>query len=421
MHEIINVNGVSLIFSPFEDVETASLGIFVKIGSRYETKLQKGIAHFLEHILFKGSKAYSYRQIKREIEGRGGSLNGFTSQELSGYYAIFLSKNLKPTLDILLDMVFNPRFIKEEIEKERNVILEEIKMYNDLPASRAVTLLDKLLWNGHPLGEEVIGNPATVKRLKRSDLVNFKNNYYQPHNMVISCSGNFSKENLVKLLREKIRIGSLKVKFKITPPLPLRGLYIKEEKRQIEQCHLCLGFRSVSYTSKERFIAELMSVILGANMSSRLFEEVREKKALCYDISTEARKYKDSGAFVIHLGLDKSKITTALGSIFKELKKIKKKDVSFKELSRAKDFYLGQIAMGIERPQGRMFYLAESYLTLGKIYTFSDVKREIEGISPSKIRNFAKKIFNFRNSCISCVGNEEGVGTRLKEVVEKAK
>lgn len=213
----------------------------------------------------------------------------------------------------------------------------------------------------------------------------------------------------------------MKVKFKITPPPPLRGLYIKEEKRQIEQCHLCLGFRSVSYISKERFIAELMSVILGANMSSRLFEEVREKKALCYDISTEARKYKDSGAFVIHLGLDKSKITTALGSIFKELKKIKKKDVSLKELSRAKDFYLGQIAMGIERPQGRMFYLAESYLTLGKIYTFSDVKREIEGISPSKIRNFAKKIFNFRNSCISCVGNEEGVGTRLKEVVEKAK
>ncbi|MFA5272469.1 MAG: pitrilysin family protein, partial [Candidatus Omnitrophota bacterium] len=189
MYEITNINGATFIFSPFQDVETASLGVFLKVGSRFEKANVRGISHFLEHMVFKGSKHYSYKEIKQEIEGRGGALNGFTSQESTAYYAHFLNKNLHLTLDILLDMVFYPRLMMSDIKKERNVILEEIKMYNDLPSSRATSILDKLLWPENSLGEEIIGSFSTVSKIQKEDLAGFKNSYYEPSNIIISCSG----------------------------------------------------------------------------------------------------------------------------------------------------------------------------------------------------------------------------------------
>ena len=405
MYEIINVKGVTLIFSPFQNIETASLGIFLRIGSRFEKSNVKGIAHFLEHMLFKGSDNYSYRQIKREIEGRGGSLNGFTSQEISGYYARFLNKNTLSTLNILLDMVSNPLLRELDINKERNVILEEIKMYNDLPSSRVIMLIDQLLWKGHPLGEEVLGYVSTVNNIRRSDLNNFKNKYYMPSNMIVSFCGAFSKEKIISLLEKKVKKDSYKVNLNPQAPSSCRGIRVKIENKKLEQFYLCLGFRSVPYSSKDRLIVHLVNVILGANMSSRLFEELREKKSLCYDVSTEVRKYKDSGAFLIHAGLDKRNVIKAIVVISKELNKIKEEQISRKELSRAKDYLLGQIAMNLERPQGRMFYLAESYVALGQIQDLGNIKAEINSITPSRIKKISQEIFKFGNACVSCVGD----------------
>ncbi len=412
MHEIININGVDFIFSPLRNIETASLGVFLRAGSRIEEKSLKGVAHFLEHMVFKGSRNYSHRQIKREIEGRGGSLNAFTSQEITAYYAHFLSKNLPQTIDILLDMVSNPLLKTFEVDKERNVILEEIKMYNDLPSSRAGVLLDSLLWKNHPLGEEIIGYTATVKKINRLELDNFRRKYYAPSNMVISFSGDYSKEKIIDLLVKKIKKAKGKTKLRYYRPSLCRGLEIKCERKSLEQSHLCLGFRSIPYSSEKRLTAQLINIILGGNMSSRLFEELREKKSLCYDISTEVRKYRDSGSFSVHLGLDKSKLLTALKTVLRELDKMKEKKVSIKELSRAKDYFLGQAAMSLERPQGRMFYFAESLLTLGKIYNFSEIKEKVKSITPQEIKDFAGDIFRFKNMRISYVGNIEDKAER---------
>lgn len=417
MYQLTNINGATFIFSPFKNIETASLGVFIKIGSRFENKRLRGISHFLEHMVFKGSKNHSYREIKREIEGRGGALNGFTSQETTAYYAHFLSKNLPVSLDILLDMVFSPLLKNNDIAKERNVILEEIKMYNDLPSSRAGSILDKLIWPDNSLGEEIIGYASTVSGINRKDLASFRDIYYKPSNLVVSFSGDYNCEKVLNLLREKIDKIPQKVNLKYTPPRALSGRYIKIENKKIEQTHLCIGFRGVSYLSSQKFVVELISVILGANMSSRLFEEVREKRALCYEISTDARKYRDSGAFVIHAGLNKDKIKVAMASIFRELEKIKEIKVSDKELIRAKDYMLGQIVMGLERPQGRMFYLAETYLSLGKIYSLKDLKEEIKKVTPDEIRDLSRKIFNFNNLCISCVGD---VDNKTEKVIEEA-
>lgn len=416
MYEIININGVDFVFSPFKGIETASLGIFLRAGSRIEAKSLKGVAHFLEHMVFKGSRNYSHRQIKREIEGRGGSLNAFTSQEITAYYAHFLNKNLPQTLDILLDMVFDPLLKSHEVDKERNVILEEIKMYNDIPSSRAAVLLDSLLWKKHPLGEEIIGSTSTVKKIDSLELSKFRKKYYAPSNMIISFTGDYPKEKIIDLLVKKIKKVKGKVKVNYNSPSSCLGLNVKCEVKSLEQSHLCLGFRSISYLSEKRLTAQLINIILGANMSSRLFEELREKKSLCYDISTEARKYRDSGAFSIHLGLDKSKLTIALKTVFRELNKIKEKEVLSKELSRAKDYFLGQAAMSLERPQGRMFYLAESFLTLGKINNFSEIKKEVEKITPQEIKGLSEDIFKFKNMCISYVGN---IGDKAEEKINK--
>ncbi|MBU2103367.1 MAG: insulinase family protein [Candidatus Omnitrophica bacterium] len=411
MNELITVNGAKLIFSPCKDVETASFGVFLKIGRRYETIKTKGIAHFLEHLIFKGSKKHSYKEIKREIEGRGGTLNGFTSHEFTGYYAHFLKKNLLPTLDILLDMVFHPMLTLSDIEKERKVILEEIKMYNDLPSSRVGMLLDKLLWPGHILGEEVIGSAASVKGISRKDLSRFKAAYYLTSNATISCSGNFEKTSLTRLLTERIHPAPGRANLTTIAPGVLRGIAISIEHKKLEQAHVCIGFRSVSYFDQKRFAAELLSILLGANMSSRLFEEVREKKALCYDISTDVRKYKDSGAFVVHTALDKTKIDTALACVLRELQKIKDRCVPSRELTRAKDYLLGQIAMGLERPQGKMFYSAESLLTTGEILSFTRITEIVQKITAEEIQVFAKEIFDFTNMRISCVGDAEAART----------
>ncbi|MBD3245807.1 MAG: hypothetical protein GF333_02225 [Candidatus Omnitrophica bacterium] len=420
MYKTIRIGGVTFLFSPLAHIETASLGIFLKTGARFEPAQQKGIAHFVEHLLFKGSASCSYKKIKREIEGRGGALNGFTSQEMTAYYAHFLKKNLKSTLPILLDMVFFPLFKEKDIRKERNVILEEIKMYNDLPSSRVITVLDELLWRNHPLGTDVIGDEASVARIRRSDLIRFHRKFYRNSNVVVSCSGNFSEEQLMKMLVSKLPSLRRARMPRAYPPRRLGSLRVSVESRPLEQTYLCIGFRAVPWDHPARPALEILNVLLGANMSSRLFEEVREKKGLCYDVSTEVRKYRDSGGFVIHLGLDKRNLLAAFRTILKELKKISRIPVPSSELARAKDFYLGQVAMGLEQPQGRMFYQAKSHISLGKVDSFDVLRHTIEKVSPGEIRRMAGRVFDLKKAAVSCVGNvPQSIEERLRKVIRK--
>jgi predicted Zn-dependent peptidase len=259
-----------------------------------------------------------------------------------------------------------------------------------------------------------------VSRIKHADLSYFQKKYYQPQNIVIAFCGNYDKAKIIKLLSKKIKKAALKPEVNAIMPAPLAGLHIKAESKDLEQSYLSLGFRGVSYLSPKRPIINLINVILGANMSSRLFDEIREKKALCYDISTSVAKYKDSGSFIIRLGLDKNKIDTAIAGILKELRKIKKELVPLQELTRAKDYFLGQTAMGLEHPVGRMFSFVQSYLTLGKIHIFNEIEKEVIRLAPKNIRDLSNEIFNFGNMCVSCVGNlEKDQEQRIREILKK--
>lgn len=422
MHQVIKAGSVDLVYSRFSNFETASLGVFLKTGARFEKKKQKGIAHFLEHMLFKGSRRYNHRKIKQEIEGRGGFLNGFTSQEMTAYYACFLKKNTLVALDILLDMVLDPSLLSSEIKKEKGVVLEEIKMYNDLPSSRAKTILDNLLWQSHPLGQDIIGSSESIKKLTRADLLKFKNDYYVPFNTLISFCGDFPLSKIKQFIEKKVKEKSKRKKIYQKKPTRQKGVKIALEKKEIQQLHLCLGFQSIPYSSDKRIIQQLLHVILGGNMSSRLFESLREKRSLCYDISTEPREYKDCGAFIIRLGLDKEKAGLALATIKKELLKIKNKEISRSELSRAKDYFLGQFSMSLEQPQGRMFYLAQSRIKCFQIESPERLKSRVESVMPSQIRDFACKVFNFKDFALAAVGDISGVSAeKIKGIFKDEK
>ncbi|MCF7871097.1 MAG: insulinase family protein [Candidatus Omnitrophica bacterium] len=409
MYKIVNIGPLKLIHSSFFNFKTASLGVFLKTGARFEKKREKGIAHFLEHMLFKGTHRYSYKRIKREIEGKGGILNGFTSQEVTAYYAHFLKKNSLVVLDILLDMVLNPILSPQEVKKERGVILEEIKMYNDIPSSCAKTILDSLLWESHPLGQDIIGTEKTVQSITRKDLKNFKDKFYTPSNIVISFCGDFSLDKIRNFIEKKIGKKKKRKSIYQKKPTKLKGIKIKIEKKDTQQLQLCLGFRSVSYQSNKKIIQNLLHVLLGANMSSRLFESLREKRSLCYDISTEPKFFKDSGAFIIKLGLNKENLGIALAVIKKELIKIKSRQIGKTELTRAKDYFIGQISMSLEQAQGRMFYSAQNYIKTTKIESLDEIIKQVRAVDSRGINDFAKELFDFNNLAVSVVGNGEQV------------
>lgn len=411
-------NGVTVIFCLKPGFRSMICGVFIRSGSRIENRRVKGIAHFLEHMVFKGSKNYTHKGIKQEIEGRGGYLNGYTSQETTCYYAEGLKKNMKVNMDVLLDMVMYPKLDEEEIEKERNVILEEIKMYRDLPFSRASSLLDNILWSNHPLGEDVIGYEDTVKKITRQDLLKFKERYYTPDNIIIGLSGDIELKDVIPLIEQKIESRQKFKKVILKPPSPIKRYNIKIEKRELDQVRVCIGFRAFPYNSKERFPLEVLNTIMGANMSSRLFEEIREKRALVYDISTELRQYNDSGAFIISLGLDKRNVFLSLKYIFSELNKIKNQLVSKKELMRAKDYIIGRIARNLEYVSGSMFSAVNSYNYLGKIYTLEELEDEFSGVDRDDVRRVSQKIFDFNRVCISMVGTlEQDLETKLQDLI----
>jgi predicted Zn-dependent peptidase len=270
------------------------------------------------------------------------------------------------------------------------------------------------------LGKDIIGTKRSVKAITKKDLVDFKNNFYIPSNVVISFCGDFSVDKIKKFIEEKIKnkIKSKRKKIQQKKPDTLSGIKIKIDKRDTQQSHLHLGFRSIPYKDDKRIIQELLHVILGANMSSRLFESLREKRSLCYAVSASVKKFKDSGAFIIKVGLDKENIGLALSVIKKELNKIKNKPIAKSELTRAKDYFLGQLSMSLEQSQCRMFYFAQSYIKSADIESLDKIKEQVKAIEPYQIRDFSKKLFDFRNLSISAVGNlDNELATKIKAII----
>ncbi|RKY32625.1 MAG: insulinase family protein [Candidatus Omnitrophota bacterium] len=398
-------NGIGVIYKNLKEFYSVCVGVWVRIGSRFEDEKISGISHFIEHLLFKGTKKRTYREIKESVEGVGGSFNGFTSEEVTCYWIKILKDYFEIPFDVLSDMVQNPLFKENDIERERMVIIEEINMYRDLPSRYVHELFDEIVFHGHPLGRPISGRIESVKNIKREDLLDFLQKNYTAENIVLSICGNFEEDDL-KRYSEKY-FGSIRksgkenefIEFKNRSEKRLKVLY-----KETEQCHFCLGGLTFSRFDKRKYALQVLNIILGGNMSSRLFNEVREKRGLAYDIKSYVKFYQDTGNFVISAGVAPSKITEALKVIKNELIKIREKGVKKKEIEMAKKFLISQFLMVFEDNLEYMMYLGEEKLLKKKPSSIKETVESIKKVNKDDVENVARDILNNENLYICLIG-----------------
>jgi predicted Zn-dependent peptidase len=410
-------NGLTVATKEMSHMESVSFGIWINTGVRYEDSLNNGISHLLEHLLFKGTKKRNMKEIKEAIEGRGGSFNGFTTEEFTCYLVKLLAKDAALGVDILSDMVLNPRLDEKEVEKEKGVVIEEINMYKDIPAQHVHEILSEMLWPKQPLGLPLAGTVESVTSIKRKDVVSYKETFYNPNNMLLVGTGNIKNEALLGLAGKYLLHAQSKDipgfnKAKKEQKVPVLNLSFKET----EQTHIALGFHALNRFSPNRYAESILNIILGANMSSRLFHIVRDEMALCYEISSSIRRYEDTGAFVIGAGLEEKKLLKALEIIFRELKIIKKEPVKEEELERAKEFYKGQLLFTMEDTMSLMLWLGEKIAAKESELDPKSIIDRVESVTQDDLMHIASDIYRDDNLNLAVIGpvkNEKSLKAAL--------
>lgn len=398
-------NGLKIIAHKMPQMKSVALGVWIATGGRYENIKTRGISHFVEHLLFKGTKKRSTAQIKNTIEGIGGALNGFTSEEVTCYLVKVLGRHLELALDVLGDMVLNAKFDPKDVQKERFVILEEIKMYKDHPDQYVGELLGELMWPNQPLGVPLVGTLETVNSLARKDIIEYKDGTYNPSNITVvacgdvdwdlfaaSCESIFSKKKRGKSHGYK--------KMAVSQRSPKAKLLNKET----EQTHIAIGFHSLSRRDPARYAMDLLNIALGANMSSRLFHELREKRGLAYAISSHVSYYADGGAAFIEAGVDNRKISKAIQLIIKELSKIKNSPITKKEFDRAKEYYQGSLLFLLEDTISHMLWLGKKIVTGDEPIDVNKILSMINKATIDDVLRLSSKVFRKENLNIAVIG-----------------
>ena len=391
-------NGLRVITETIPSVRSISVGIWVKIGSRWEKEPEAGITHFLEHMLFKGTDTRTSFDISSSIEATGGYLNAMTSSEYTCYYVRCLDSELGTAIDVLTDMVLHPKFPDEEIEKEKKVVIEEMKMYRDNPDDFIFEEFIGQLYEQHALGRPIIGYENTVSGFKRDDLFKFVDDHYTPDNLIIAVAGNASHEEVLELLKKYYQHpvsttpndNNGAKKDVLTPYRPSQ----KTLARPIEQTHYIIGKRGLSSSDPERYKLLLIQTILSGGMSSRLHQNIREKYGYCYSISAFLQSYLDTGVFGVYIGTDKDYLTHVKELIFKEFTKLKEELVDEKELGQAKSQLKGKLLLSQESMSSRMNRLAKSEIYFDRFITLDELVESIDAVSEEDIRTYAREFFN---------------------------
>jgi len=399
------LNGIRIVSLKIKERDSVALGFMIGSGGRYEPDRIKGAAHFLEHILFKGSRQYSCDQIKELIEGVGGSLNAFTSEEKTCYYAKIPAPHWNMTHRVLSDMIRSPLITAKDVDKERSVIMEEAKMYHDLPHYYVLELLDGLLWPGHPLGKTLIGNKESLTAITQRELRVFSRQHYVGHNLVVAACGKIDHQALVRVTKKSLGTLSDHHRDECLPVSEKNPhSQTSYDIRPIEQMHLAMGCLAYPVAHPDRHTLNIMNIILGGNMSSRLFNEVREKRGLAYSIATSVKYLKDTGVFLVRAGVDNHKLIDAVKVIRKEFNRIRKSGITDGELKRAKDYYIGQLQLGLEDTLEHMLWLADSLMSLGYQRRLKQIVLAVRKIRKKDVQRVACEILHASNLHLAVVG-----------------
>ena len=403
-------NGLKIIFVPTKGYPSATAMVLVKTGSNYEKKSENGLSHFLEHMVFKGTtKRPSIRQISQELDSIGAYTNAFTSNELTAYFAKADKRYFKKILDVVSDMYLDPLLPAPELEKERGVILQEISMYEDLPQRKVGEILVRLLYGEVPAGRPVIGPRENIKRFTRKDFINYRKKHYVAEKTVVIVAGDLNERQIfseVEKLFSKIPRGKVISKDKVKESQKKPTLAIL--KKKTDQTHMIFAFRSVSAGDKRVPALDLLSAVLGRGMSSRLWQKMREDLGACYYVRAVHYTYTDHGVFIIPIGIEAKRSEEVIRAVLDECKRLALEKISEEELTKAKEYILGQMYMGLETSDSLAEFYAEDEVTTGRLQTPQDKEKAIRKLTSEDIRRVAKGIFQNNNLNLAIVGDIKG-------------
>ncbi len=399
-------NGIRVVTVPMPHVQSAAAGVLVGVGGRHETAAQAGISHFIEHLLFKGTDTLSARAISRAIEGRGAFCDAFTQEEETCYFVKTPAARLGPVFRIIAEMYLHPRFARRDIDRERGVIIDEIMMYRDQPDQMVEEILSGQLFPRHPLGRTLAGNPAALSNMRREDLMAFKNNRYVPANTVFAFAGRIDPEIWI----EKTRRHTAALKAQPVPRCRSFGARSAPRPavvcvdRNSEQSHLALGFRAFGRHDPQRYALQLLNIILGESMNSRLFQTIRERRGLVYAIGSGVQFFRETGELVISAGADPERMTTVIRLVIHEIKRLCRQPVRAAELRQACDYAAGQILLNLESTSGQMMWAGGSVLHLDTVISPETVIDRLRAVTARDLQQLANRLMHKNNAAAALVG-----------------
>lgn len=401
-------NKAQVILAPRKETEAVTLLVMFRVGSRYEAKPINGISHFIEHLFFKGTtKRPSTLILSQELDRVGASFNAFTGKDYTGYYIKVAKDNIELAFDILSDMLFNSLFDPQEIKREKGVIVEEIRMYRDNPLFYIGDLLESIAYQGHSLAWEIAGPEAVINKISRPKIIAYLNSHYHPQNMIIGVAGNYNVNTVRKLLNKYFdkKFGKNLDVNKIVPFQSKQSKpRVKLQFKKTNQAQLALGFNGVGRKDPGYITQIVLAVILGGNMSSRLFIKVRERHGLAYSIMAGIDEHKDTGLFYINAGLKRDKIGLAYKLIVNELKTIKRVTVPRQELTKVKDFLKGKLILSLEDSSNYINWLLKQEIDFGKINTINHLKKQIDQVTAKQVQALAQELFNQDKLNLAIIG-----------------
>ncbi len=396
-------NGIRVVSETLPKSRSVSIGVWVKVGSRHEPPEIGGISHFIEHLFFKGTQKRTAKDIAIEMDSLGGEMNAFTSQETTTYYAKVVDEHLPVAIDILSDILLGSKFDPAEMEKERKVILEEIKGVEDTPDDYIHELFTNIVWPDNSLGRPILGTKETIKALKHENIIAYIDNYYSPKEIVISVAGNFEHARLIELLNASFgKLARAGIPKNEVAPAFTQALFVK--KKQLEQVQLCIGCKGLQYAHEDRFVISALNTVLGNSMSSRLFQEVREQNALAYSIYSYVTSYRDAGLLTVYAGTDPANALEAARLVIKEFKKIKEEGITPAEELRVKNQVKGSLVLSLESSNSHMSRLARQEIYYGKYLSMDDIIKGVEKVSREQVQRLAQQLFVKDNLSLAILG-----------------
>lgn len=413
-------NGVRVVTNSMPHTQSVTTILYYGVGSRYEQDRVAGISHFIEHMVFKGTKKRpTALQISEAIEGVGGILNASTGHETTNYWAKVPKTHFNLSFDVLSDMLLEPNFDSNEIEKERKVIIEELHETFDNPDALVSELISEVIWGNQPVGRDIGGSDETVGGISREDLLEYMHTHYVPSDMVVSVAGNIQHDDVVKMVEDTLGQLPSGTRPVAAPAKALdTGARLKVYKKDTEQANLCLAVPALDYNDPKRYVLTMLNGILGSGMSSRLFQEIREERGLAYTVGSYSMMLSDTGAWVVYGGFTPERIDDTIKAILVEMDKIRQEPVSAAELTKIKEYNKGRMMLSLENTQSVASWGGGDELLQGKIHTVEEIVEQIEAVTPQQIQELAQELFRGDKLCLAVVGDYENKDDHFAELLK---